>query len=63
MIEEEQKRKLRESLIPKKIIFHDFDYINPLTMLPEGETTLAITNRNTTQQLKSTKKLQTNSKF
>jgi len=47
LIEEEQKRKLRESLIPKKIIFHDFDYINPLTMLPEGETTLAITNRNT----------------
>lgn len=32
-------------------------------MLPEGETSLAITNRNTTLQLQSTKKIQINNKF
>ena len=37
-MDEQEPKALRPKSIelPTKIVFHDFDYINPLTNLPEG---------------------------
>lgn len=37
-LEETEPKALRpkSNALPEKIVFHDFDYINPLTNMPEG---------------------------